>query len=152
MRGGSMRPYCQNSTVCIKSFYCIPVGFFWHHRLSTSLKQAQNDEVSDGGVLPETKVILVTNSSRFPFLFSCLSAKPCIPKTCGCRIIIHMFILILLHSNTRKSIQNSLHTTISIYLILYQSDQADITTNSQDAGLRCTPTIYEIDANKYLNR
>ena len=25
--------------------------FFWHHRLSTSLKQAQNNEVSDGGVL-----------------------------------------------------------------------------------------------------
>ena len=24
-RGGSMRPYHQNSTVCIKSFYCIPL-------------------------------------------------------------------------------------------------------------------------------
>jgi hypothetical protein len=23
--GGSMRPYCQNSRVCIKSFYCIPL-------------------------------------------------------------------------------------------------------------------------------
>ena len=43
--------------------------FFWHHRLSTSLKQAQNNEVSDGGVLPVTKVILVTNGSLFPFFF-----------------------------------------------------------------------------------
>ena len=37
--------------------------------LATSLKQAQNNEVSDGSVLPETKVILVTNSSLFPFFF-----------------------------------------------------------------------------------
>ena len=96
--------------------------FFCHHRLSTSLKQAQNDEVSDGGVLPETKVILVINGSLFPFFFffffSCLSAKPCFPKTCGRRMIIHAFIRILPHSNARK-VHSKFFFNFVVYMLSY---------------------------------
>ena len=34
--GGSMRPYCQNLTVCIKYFYCIPLADGWWGGFSES--------------------------------------------------------------------------------------------------------------------
>ena len=33
-----MRPYFQNSTVCIKSFYCIPLGQFFFDDYTTDMR------------------------------------------------------------------------------------------------------------------
>ena len=55
LRGGrgSMGPYRQNSTVCVKSFYCIPLGYFIKpHGLLTRgtdglcIRQGQQSEIN----------------------------------------------------------------------------------------------------------
>ena len=54
----------------------------------------------------------------FSFFFSRLSAKPCFPKTCGRRIIIHAFIQILPHSNARK-VHSKFFFNFVVYMVSY---------------------------------